>query len=545
MRRSLPETFPLWLLIAGVSLALWAEPGPAVAQQQKFSQIAGQVVDQDGNPVPGAKLTGLNVSVIASSPPVIADEEGKFRTKNLTPHISKVDLRVESSDGKLHTRFSHERRKLDLLRDEDWDSYLQNLKIIVAPAFEVSVQVVDGEGNPVADAFVGARGPNSFTVRGKTNQKGEATIELKAANTCDFVFAYKDGEGMDYKSFTKRTPGQTGIQRLPFPDGRITLVLDGAEPLEVTVLNEDGQPSRATYIAFPDLVKESEPSGINPSTFLRPGGAGTNPSGKVRFGWFPHWYTQPMELGARKESAVIGSAKYFPKGYEGDDPEANESDIGSGQIIIHTKSVEPDGVLVRGRIVDTDGRPVPAAAITAGAGGYIGPGVSEMGFSDRNGSFEIRLTPGFAYILTQIRSEKVTDTTPAFTVTDGKPVEGITLTQQPHATRLHGQVTDRAGKPVRNIQVYCIGIDDDLKRLTSLNLPNPQNLTRPRVPAILHTTQVDQEGRYQFHLGPGRYMIQPVSASGQAYSGLSPAFTIEDEKELVKDLTYNGPPGAN
>jgi RNA polymerase sigma factor (sigma-70 family) len=122
-----------------------------------------------------------------------------------------------------------------------------------------------------------------------------------------------------------------------------------------------------------------------------------------------------------------------------------------------TPDVEP-GVLVRGRVVDAEGRPIPGAE--------IGAATLEMGVlprdeqkivSDEKGEFEVRVKPGK---VVQFEGRKegfgltrvIERSTPALAE---EPVEIVLKA----ASRIHGVVLGPDGTPVAGARVYWIRVD--------------------------------------------------------------------------------------
>ena len=117
----------------------------------------------------------------------------------------------------------------------------------------------------------------------------------------------------------------------------------------------------------------------------------------------------------------------------------------------------------------------------------------------------------------------------------GKPVDDVELNLQ-RATRVFGRVTTGEEKePVNDeyVELYQKDSKDDndyYKLPEAEKLPNPTGSRSAINPRIVRNTRTDEDGRFEFHAGPGGfYLIGPRDVA-------RPAFEISDQEELESNL---------
>lgn len=166
---------------------------------------------------------------------------------------------------------------------------------LTAPAATrtATLRVLDAAGQPVAGASAVFQLGWPRTVRtDPTDESGQVAVELPADEPILLVAAWKNGLGLDYRSYTLSHRQQTdALTTAPaFPtEGTETFVLEGAAPLTVRVLDDKRQPLPEVQVYPWILQKESENTELNLSYFVESFGQRTGVDGTVTFAWMPQW----------------------------------------------------------------------------------------------------------------------------------------------------------------------------------------------------------------------------------------------------------------
>jgi protocatechuate 3,4-dioxygenase beta subunit len=209
--------------------------------------LAGQVVNPEGEPVPGAELARVEDSALgggSSSMGVgVTDDDGRFRVAGLPP--GSVDF-IVTADGYSTRRL----RAVRIPETEEPDA----LRIVLERGSILEVRLTDAEGRPVPDVSVRAEPetrldpdalrdqfPRNLWIR--TDVEGRCQVQIPAPGS------YKVSASDKTRSATAKVvagPGATPVD-LRFPPG-----------VEVSgrVLSSDGSPTFKAYVQFLRQVEE-------------------------------------------------------------------------------------------------------------------------------------------------------------------------------------------------------------------------------------------------------------------------------------------------
>jgi hypothetical protein len=155
------------------------------------------------------------------------------------------------------------------------------------------VNVVDASGDSVADASVVVQLNYPHTSLSlKADDAGSAVFDVPEEARIIAVAAWKDHEGLDYRSYELPRQQQADALAVPpgFPfDDAQTLLLDGAAPLTVRIVDDQQHPLQDVRV-YPWLLhKESEGRELNLSFFTKDVAQSTDSEGLTTFAWFPAW----------------------------------------------------------------------------------------------------------------------------------------------------------------------------------------------------------------------------------------------------------------
>jgi len=219
----------------------------------------------------------------------------------------------------------------------------------------VSGIVVDANGNPIADVYVGAQ-TKLFGRRDSTLSEADGSFALPdfRPGSQVYVFARKDGLAMrPMEDATLSSTGVDGLRVVMLPEARIsgTVVDAKGGPLCGASVKVVGQPG--TH--FDDKVQTDglghfTIGGRRPGTYF------------FEVGFEGSFYTRPTDT---KPVTV------------------REGDHVSG-VIVRTQGGEDDALMISGRVTDTSGEPVPSAEVSA-----YGLGSSGYATTDEEGSYEV------------------------------------------------------------------------------------------------------------------------------------------------------------
>jgi len=332
------------------------------------------------------------------------------------------------------------------------------------------------------------------------------------------VHAWKDGKGLDYRSFFTSSRGRANpdLDRKPFPEEGLTLTLEGAQPIELIVRDQTGQPVAEAEVQMPDLMKQSENTRLERFAYLTREQRQTDKQGRLKLDWFPHWHRQPIQFVASKSELSPGLTTYLP------------GDEGPVEIVMEVN------VPIEGRVLDHEGKPIVGVRVVAGGGGYLKTRSTSFGMTDAEGKYQLRAAAGLAYLITVTHPGVTTEAQGPLPLELGKPLRGIDFTRLEKPTRVYGMLTNRVGKPLPGVQIVCTQYFPDQKKLAELGLPNPDQAVEANLPAIAQAMNTNAQGHFQFHLGPGHYTLRPYhGARGKVEEAVELELTDEVKKELI------------
>ena len=120
------------------------------------------------------------------------------------------------------------------------DEAKQPVRIVLKPAREVAVRVVDRDGKPVPDAAIAFLAERNPVADGRTDGNGRWKVRVPADSKDWSIFARKAKVGFDYA-----VAGEPGNRQAlkPLPD-QLTLTLDGAKTMRVKAVDRRWQADR-------------------------------------------------------------------------------------------------------------------------------------------------------------------------------------------------------------------------------------------------------------------------------------------------------------
>ena len=204
---------------------------PVTVTLQPAVRVSGRVVDPDAKPVTGAEVFlmaerqrgGFSGSRFAGR--TASDDEGRFVFTDVEPGTLRVSARAEG-------RQPAELTGVQAVAGKD----VADLELVLAPGASVEGRVVDGEGRPVAGAFVQPvepRGSRPFgRISAHATTDGDGRYVLDGLPTGPRSIAAEDDEG-------RRGVGELDVRA---GENRLDIRLSGGAEVAGRVVDAEGAP---------------------------------------------------------------------------------------------------------------------------------------------------------------------------------------------------------------------------------------------------------------------------------------------------------------
>lgn len=349
--------------------------------------IKGTVVDTDGKPVPGIKVTALTYksdyaswagSVVRET--VVTDTAGGFvlKTLEINPAVKRAPVGqvtlVAIQSGKLigwrQLRLGY------LVYEEQTAEFAKGIKIEVARPVTAEGKVTDGSGRPVAGAKVECESINAKAAKPRSFDFYATAKQLRPA--IEYPPVYTD---------------QNGVYRIANVPENVTPTVHVSKPAFAM--------KPIPYDARPSLDVVMVPGGSASGRLIDEKGVG-QPGALVSMSGSPLSPTSSSGSG-RSISGKDGS--FVIDGLVPGEYRLTVRAIRDDHITLERRSIKvkaaettklpdivsPPSAYVTGRVTDADtGKPIPGAEIGASSDQFRGPRVT----SDKQGSFKIAVLPG-------------------------------------------------------------------------------------------------------------------------------------------------------
>lgn len=494
------------------------EPTPAVVQDDDPSKpreerIQGTVVDEAGQPVAGA---------LVRYDPFRDDEtrgtsgaDGGFSIVVRRPWIPTRVLLAQSAEGDRIGLFQTIGE-----RGRPSDGAAQ---VVLMPAREVVVRVVDGNRAPVADAPVQAAGDYAIVADGRTGPDGTARLRLPIDAKVQWVYALKGGLGIDFQGFgplDNRGLSPIGMRTADLPR-TVDLVLEKPRTIQIKAVGSDGQPLAGIRFYPWILSREDRAGQFNVGSPIAV--VATGPDGIATFDWLP----LPSSDGITFWPATQGYAhrRITVGGLEGTalpglkriaDPAP-----GAGPVIAKLFR----NATIRGRVTFDDGRPAPGIYVQADGTGRGPDDGHDQTRSAADGSYVLEVPPGEAYAVFVDDKDWAAPSRLEVVVGEGWTAANVDF-RLSKGTTLRGRVT--------------IGPDDRPVPKQSLMIeekggPPPAEFGedgdfRHRLVSRRRWTTTDADGRYAFRVATGAYTLYGPPRT------TNPPIAVTDQEEIVHDF---------
>ncbi len=193
---------------------------------------------------------------------------------------------------------------------------------------------------------------------------------------------------------------------------------------------------------------------------------------------------------------------------------------------------------ISGKVELPDGQ--PASKITVAVCGEDGSpdDFRSEAATDAAGKFEITVAPDRAYLLAVVDDKWGAPAIDGLIVKPGKPVTGQNFKLRP-ATRITGRVVAGPNRrPVVGQDIMLLQYGRNSREIGRAALLLERD-GHPFRPTIQRNAVTDSNGRYEFHVGPGKFDLHGPSADNVS-RGMG-IFDVADQAELTFDMTAPQP----
>ncbi len=489
-----------WLL----ALLLVGNTTPAAEPNTEKIECRGVVVDEKDQPLAGAEVRAYSDE---KSDPVTTAADGTFALRLPPKTIRWQIIARQAATSRMGAWASYPASKTDTLKRD-----LASLRIVIEPARDLLVNVVDKNNTPVPSAKVGAIVGFENIATAQTGADGNATLKVPRTAQLNSVFGYSPGSGLDYVCF-RHQGDTTDANALPLDHaGPITLVMAGVKPLSLKVTHRDGS-AAAGAVFFPREIWLPKKGGFLFAMGYRDLGVLADETGTVHFDFLPINMTSRLSFG------------YHTPGYVATKlPEFSPQD-GVDEIEVMLDRLVP----FRGLVTDSQGRPVADAVVKFGSMG-LGPISTARDYvtTATDGVFEALVPPNQYYAFRASKGNAFSSCECCVVLHDADP-PFFTLKLEPGA-RIVGKVTQgEESKPLPRAHVTL----RDYPELPTEELPPDiharifRGRRHIRELCILESFDADENGDFVIPVGAGQHEL--------AVFQLNPRLTSSRERIMVAE----------
>jgi protocatechuate 3,4-dioxygenase beta subunit len=467
-----PYSFVTFTLIVLLTSSLVALQESDQLDKSKFTlAISGKVIDQSGQPVPNVSLRILK----GISATAISDERGEFRLMTLPTSISGRLLIAESDDGNQNGSI-----KMPYRPEGD---QLSGLEIVMGPARDLAIQVLDAGGQPAADVDVGMVGSFFKVLDAKTGADGKVNFKLINGMKVIQFYAFHLSKGFDYHHFSASKDSNSLDTAELISDEPLQLQLAESNKFTIRLINPQREPVPGIKV-YPWLLQKPELSdNFNLSSNIDLFGAVTDANGEATFDWIPAWHSDSLTFWANSKDYTRNRISYQPEA------------IGATRYI--TEIVQKL-IPISGIVKNPDG--TPAANLSIRASGHPLPLTT-----DKLGRFQFKSPPEKAHLMVSDHEQLKFIAGSHFAV-HSEPLEDLEF-QLRQGTRLHGTLTYGDSKtPMLNKTIRL--------RRTAKNELQLKRLDGSTYEVSVGNTQIiatDEEGKFEFFAGGGIITVRGPS----------------------------------
>lgn len=393
--------------------------------------------------------------------------------------------------------------------------------IVLKPAREVEVRVVDVRGGPVVGAEVEAVADARVVAHAEAGGDGRVRLLVPAdQGDVQWIAARGRGVGFGYVEFGEfgLADRSLGVAAVELP-GSLEVLLLPREPFRIRVVDGDGGPILgAEVVPVGGIWLAGKRRGVAyPGRLL---GESSGPDGIAEFDWFPR-RASPVEFQASSPNRSFGTTLVRPDS--------------SGPVLARAGPA----AVIRGKVARPDGSPAPGVRVAASRGST---------WTAADGTYAIQVPPGESQAMWAADDEFAAPARMDVVATPDAPAEiDFQLVRGAMIRGVISRGPDR--RPVPSHPIFLI--EDADPAPTARESPRPEDLTVLRstngswmeksiwmsaIPTSRPTTRrvavawTDDRGRYAIPVVPGTYQLR-VEGTDDA-----PPIVVRGEAEIVRDF---------
>jgi hypothetical protein len=462
--------------------------------------VVGTVLDEARNPVENIRAQSFGPEADRGSE--ITDAGGRFEFTWHDPRrLTERMLLAKDADGRRQAWVGVTASRLPV-----------PLELVLKPAHEVKVKVVDSNGDAVAGAkIVALGGAASFPIATAVSGDSGAVTLRVPDDAVGFVAAVKSGMGLDY--FTPQTVAGAR-QFKPLPD-EITLTLGGASRrLRVRAVDSSKEPVASVRIGIRSLRKPGQPIDLLLAAY-EPLYALTDASGVATFDWLPQDFVGVVPIDCLSTDRVLL------------DPVQLTDNLTVELLALVFKKAK-----ITGQVLLPNGQPAAGIQIRACGFHFSGGGVWSV-HTNTQGIYELSVPSEQDYMLVVDDDRWAAAPRTGLIIREGAPEQHVDFKLIP-GTLIKGTVTQGPShRPYPKCPVELLMNVGDVPA----ELGNPAGRARMAQMTFHRNFQTDENGKYQVRIGPGNWTLRIGSSALTGQD--SPAdLTVTDQPEIVKDIDF-------
>jgi hypothetical protein len=429
--------------------------------------IKGIVVDETGRPVAGARVSSLWAFQPKS---VTTKGDGTFALPTDEPRLANQSILATADAGARQGVFRFD-------GPSGYKGPRTLARVVLRPAQDVTVTVVDKSGAPVPDAAVFVLDMAFPVAGGRTDARGIAVLRAPADAWVQWIVCAKPDVGFDYFENYRSAPP---VHWNP-PPRSARLVLDGARTVRIRTVDSAGRPVPGFEFYPQTIWKTGKLWQINPSPL--PIDPRTDANGVATFDWLP--------------ADLRGGPNFDPASTTYDLPDPPALDLNQPDVELTARVLRR--MRVSGRVTRPDGSPAPGIRVEAHFfGGIRIQGGSVRTWTAADGTYAMDVPPDQTYMIGVIDDEWAAPSLGDIVAREGVPRAGLDLSLV-RGSVIHGRVM--AGPGSKPVLGRPVGLREDRPALPP-GAP-PRRLTS----AFLRIADTDEDGRYAFRVAPGVYRL--------------------------------------
>jgi hypothetical protein len=516
---------------------------PSRREPDAFS-IRGTVVDESGSPLPNIQVAA--VEGMGRTPDFLtqSDAAGKFAF-NLPGRYS---MSLVASDGA--------RERMGFLNFYDVrDRRAGPLRLVLRKSRAIPVTVLDGKGQPLADAKIRAdfhlfspRVAPRQLIEQATDAQGKALLRVPSDMPLAYVFAVKAGAGFDYVIYRRpegkrrsQMPQPAAIdphQRASDDSQAINFVLSGAHKVRVHVVDGRRRPLPGVHVQTVALVRPNR--GGQAALYGVPEfDVASDQEGIAEFKAIPVDTVTPIHL----STPAMGQSLFAQLTFNLADPVTDFTVVARQLPVLRVQVTMPDGRPALGARIRCTWRPFFVHG--------IGPLRTSEHLYNLAGEMDVVAFTSDAYCVVTATVDGFASTLEARVARMEEPVRPVHFVLQP-AVHVRGRLTwGKEHHPDANEAVTLVERDVD----NYSKLPEEERLPRTHPLADLAHVAIDNpryattddEGRFDFEAPPGRYVIgvgavylnretAPAEDVADLFDETPREFEVKDRKEIEINL---------